>query len=296
MYNSIFAQLLDDTNLPEYFNKDPLAAQGFTLLYSGTTGIATIEAGVLSTRISGGSGSNLTYNLNQYTLGSLVTAINTKTGYTATLLGSSTTSALALMEVQSMDIVTTAYQLNVFTSLLWQLLTVMAVALNTYGYKQIVNGINEEFLPHADSNWLDYWGVLYGNITRQPGELDTTYSAKIIAEITRNRLSARDISIAILQELAIQATVFDHQHAVVKIVGESYVGDQIIVDRAHSLNQMYIFGLSQNIVNDANTHNVVNENRAAGINPQYTYNTPNLNASLATPFMIIPMPISPVVS
>lgn len=55
-----------------------------TLGYTGTTGSATIASGVLTTTVTGGSGTNLTIALKDYpTISDLVDFINSQAGYTA---------------------------------------------------------------------------------------------------------------------------------------------------------------------------------------------------------------------
>lgn len=293
MSSSIFYELINGTNLPEYFDTLPYPSQGIQLLYSGSNGQVTIQSGTLTTLIDGGSGANLSYSLDEYTLGSLVTAINTNTGYTATLVGTTSISALALMEVQAGDIVTSTYNLNIFTSIVWQLFTVLAKALNN-ARQQVTGGITEQFILEADGNWVDYWGLIYGDQIRSTGELDNTFANQILDEITRNRLAAVDIAASVEQELFQQVAIFYGQHDIVQIASQSIVGAGIIGDRAHCLNQFYVIPLDSAIV--PATETVVNANRAAGINPIFTgYTTPELNADLAMFPMVLPFPISPII-
>jgi hypothetical protein len=77
--------------------------------YEGTTGTVTITDSVLSTSITGGSGANLSINLEEFTtLSSLATFINAQTGYTAQAVATaSQASPVALDDVTAAGICST---------------------------------------------------------------------------------------------------------------------------------------------------------------------------------------------
>lgn len=78
--------------------------------YAGTTATVSITDSVLTTTVTGGSGTNLSINLIDYpTLGELASFINSKTGYTCSVVNSiSQASPVALDDVTTIGICSTA--------------------------------------------------------------------------------------------------------------------------------------------------------------------------------------------
>lgn len=284
-------QLLDPSSLPAYFNTDPVPAQGITLAYTGTSATVTIANGSLTTSVNGGTGTNLSLDLTQYTLTQLVTAINASSGYTATLLGPTTTSALLLIETSNTPITSTV-SLAITTSMLYKIM--IPVAVEMYKAKTAIDSaLLEQILFKADDGWIDYWGYIYGDITRNSGESDTAYAARIIAEVTRNRLSIRAIQDAVLALDSITIGVSSGGPDVVKVVGATNVGQNLLQDRQHAGAQMIVTGISQNVSTNATVHSTIDANRAAGINPIYNYTTPNFSGCFVLPFCMDIFPIAP---
>jgi|SRR6185437_503272 len=272
--------------LPSYFNKDASAAPGITLVYTGgTSAVVTVHHRTLTTSVNGGSGSNLSYNLASFTLGTLVTALNTNTGYTATLLGSSSTSALSLLEVSNQNILTTSFSLQIFTSLLWQILAPIAWALEDFQFNDLNTDLAELCINTADGAWVDAWGALYGNVTRNTGETDLQYAQRIMDEAVRPRLSISAIKRAVSILTNTNIDISNNQADVTKISGKSFVGQTIITDRAHARDQFEVFGTVTTAI-----QNIINANRAAGINPVYSYTSPNIFGTFVGVGMFDPAP------
>jgi len=107
-----FSVKRQDTNTNEIFVIE--AEVALTLGYEGTTATATISSGVLSTTVTGGSGTNLSINLDEYvTMSDLADFINSQTGYSATSVAASNNlSPLNLDEVSAISICTTGSDLE----------------------------------------------------------------------------------------------------------------------------------------------------------------------------------------
>jgi len=316
---SFLRELLDSQFLPAYFNTNPLLAQGITLVYSGTTATVTIADGILTTSVSDGSGAGLYIDLTGYggllnpqaafvlpsmvdnnpntpakslTLTQLVATINTYTGYTATLLGDGSSAALLLNEQTAISIANNPLSIPTATATLYKIM--VPVAYEIAQTKLALDGaLAEQLVFKADNGWIDYWGSVYGNITRLLGEDDQTYAARIIAEVTRNRLATNAIQDAVDALSSVQVSITSHQTDVVKITGQSILGQNIFEDRNHAGAQFVVSGLSENVQNDFNVHNIINANRAAGINPIYNYTSPPFSGCFVGPFMMDIFPIAP---
>lgn len=97
----------EDTGTNESFLAE--AEIALEIGYVGTTGTVNIADGVLTTTVTGGSGSNLSINLSDYTtLGQLASYINAQTGYYCSVVPASTQlSPMKLDEVASQGICAT---------------------------------------------------------------------------------------------------------------------------------------------------------------------------------------------
>jgi hypothetical protein len=104
-----------DVNSHSWSHQYFLNTPGFSIKYTGTGTAAamTIAGTTLTTTVTGGpGGENLSFDLanpSYNTLSSLVTAINGRSGYTASLLISSATDSVTLLPVVAVDIKTTTY-------------------------------------------------------------------------------------------------------------------------------------------------------------------------------------------
>lgn len=104
--------LRSDINLNESFQAE--AAIALEVGYEGTTATMDISSGTLTTTVTGGSGSNLSVELEDYaTIQDLADFINSQTGYTASAGSTSVQSDTgALDEVSSLDIASTGANLK----------------------------------------------------------------------------------------------------------------------------------------------------------------------------------------
>lgn len=280
-------------NLPAYFNRDLNLSKGISVLYTGTSGTISIVSGVLSTNINGGSGINLSIDMTGgITLSQLVTQINTNTGYTATLLGSASVAAITLIEVDEGDIVTSTLAIPVLGSILYKVMSVFGNELSKTNIN-IKSALADMVLFKANGLWIDLWGEQY-NVPRLLSEDDITYIARIIAEITRNRLSIRALEDAVVILDAVQVGISDGQPDVTKIVGRSVLGQNILTDREHASAQFVVSGISEtNVGNDISVTTTINRNRSAGCNPIYNYTSPKFNVAFVCPFMTDVAPFAP---
>jgi hypothetical protein len=180
--------LLD--NLHPAINKDAKLTNAISI--TASNGVAYIKDNIL--QLTGSSSAQ--YNLRSYTLGSLVTAINGQTGFSATLSQSTFLSAVVLVD----GTYTGNISIPMFTSMLWQLLKPIALTLIDALAAQN-QSLLEMILTTADGSWLDAFGELFG-VIRQNGELDQLYSIRIF-----------DFSVAPrINNFAIQKTLHDLQY------------------------------------------------------------------------------------
>jgi hypothetical protein len=101
-----FTVIRQDTNTNESFVVE--AEVALTMGYDGTTGTASISGGTLTTTVTGGSGTNLSIELADYTtIADLATYISSQAGYSATSVpNSNTVSPSNLDEVSAIGICT----------------------------------------------------------------------------------------------------------------------------------------------------------------------------------------------
>lgn len=183
-------------NLHPGINKDPQTVPAITITANG--GTAVIQNNIL--QLTGPSSAQ--YNLQSYTLGSLVQAINQQSGFSAILTQPPQLAAIVLMSgTYSMPA-----SIPMFTSFLWQLLKPVALALaDAVGAEN--RSILEMVLNTSDGAWLDSFGELFG-IYRQDGEPDQLYALRIFDLTVAPRVNNLAIQKS-LRELGYDATVTD---------------------------------------------------------------------------------------
>ncbi|UOF90755.1 hypothetical protein LSG31_00285 [Fodinisporobacter ferrooxydans] len=183
-------------NLHPGINKDPQSVPAISI--SATNGQAIIQNNVL--QLTGPSSAQ--YNLRSYTLGSLVQAINSQSGFSATLIQVSTLSAAVLID----GIYSLPMNIPMFTSFLWQLLKPVALAMvDAFGAEN--QALLEMILNTSDGSWLDSFGEFF-DITRLDGEPDQLYAIRIFDLSLAPRVNNLAIE-QVLLDLGYNATVSD---------------------------------------------------------------------------------------
>lgn len=160
-------RLLD--NIHPAINKNPQANPAISVSGSGTI---IIQKDIIQLI---GSTASAQFDLRGYTLGSLTSAINQVTGFSATCLAPSTLGALVLIS----GTYSTPTTLNLFTSLLWQLMKPVAIALiSAFDAKNQV--MQEIIMTSSNGSWLDSFGEIFG-VLRETEEPDSLYTARIFS-------------------------------------------------------------------------------------------------------------------
>lgn len=190
----MFKEILN--NLHPAINKDAQMISALTI--TGTNTVAIIQNDML--QLTGPS--SVQYNLRSYTLGSLATAINAQSGFTATVTSSSALSAAVLLD----GTYTSGNSIPMFTSFLWQILKPVALAMiDALG--AINSALLEEVMNTADGTWLDSFGELFG-VYRQNGEPDQLYAIRVFDFSIAPRVNNMAIQ-KTLQDLGYTTTVVD---------------------------------------------------------------------------------------
>ncbi len=154
-------------NLHPAMNKDAQMIPALTI--TATSGVAFIKDNIL--QLTGPSSAQ--YNLRSFTLGSLVTAINSQSGFTATTLQPSFLAAVVLIDGTYL----TSTNIPMFTAYLWQLLKPVSLALiDALGAQN--QALLEMVLNSSNGKWLDAFGELF-NVIRQDGEPDQLYAVRV---------------------------------------------------------------------------------------------------------------------
>src|SRR5262249_1913699 len=199
MMSALFDRLLK--SLPTYLDKEPGAEPGITLNYDGDAAEVTIERHLFTVKVSGGSGTSLSRQLQGLTLAQLAASLNLQPGHTAAVVApDSSLPAISLIEVQAQDIML-APRLDRFTSLLWALFLPVC-----WGFLDTVDNLNNGLLQMsvktAEQKWVDYWGEeFYGGIRRLFHEADRAYADRIIKEVLRWRLNNLAIAQILEEEI-----------------------------------------------------------------------------------------------
>jgi hypothetical protein len=184
-------------NLHPGINKDSQRTSALSI--SATNGVAVIQNNVL--QLTGPSSAQ--YNLRSYTLGSLATAINGQSGFTATVSQPSSLAALVLLN----GTYTSPITIPMFTSFLWQLLKPVSLALtDALGAEN--QALLETVLNTSDGKWLDAFGDLFG-VYRQNGEPDQLYAVRVFDFSVGPRVNNLAIQKS-LMDLGYNATVIDN--------------------------------------------------------------------------------------
>lgn len=189
------------------FDKDAKAYLALRINYSGGAFTWTVSDGILT----GMSGSKtlFSFDLSQYTLSTLTTALRAVSGVTVPYLTSNNTSlsARVLIDASGDQSVSNGDHLMAYSSTLWALLEPFASELVAAAL-QIKQALLQMSLTTASAEWVDEWGG-YFNVLRTAGELDAAYAARIVMEVLRPRGNNVAIEAALYELLGQKVTVTD---------------------------------------------------------------------------------------
>lgn len=172
--------------LHQVFSKDPGASLALRLRYDGAM-TWRIEDGVLTTNVTGGSGTALSVDLSAYTIEELTDYLALQSGYTVQSANADLfdLSALALLDGDGDQDASNGDYLMAYGSLMRAWLDAEAVELEQ-ARTAITEMLKQMAVPSAESEWLDELGGYYA-VPRNFGETDGRYGPRIITEVLRPR-------------------------------------------------------------------------------------------------------------
>lgn len=179
------------------FSRDPVQFLALRLRYDGGMKWEVADA-VLTTSVTGGDGSGLHVDLNEYSLAELVNFLNQQPGYTVVYNAAPeamTLGARILIDGYGDQDQSNGDHLYAFTSLTWAYLDANAVELKA-ARDQIYQMLRQMTVATAEGEWLDEIGGYY-NVPRSNGEPDSLYGPRIIYEVIRPRNNNKAIEKAI---------------------------------------------------------------------------------------------------
>lgn len=179
------------------FSRDPVRFMALRISYDG--GMTwKIEDAVLTTTVTGGSGSSQVVDLANFNLAQLANYFAALPGYSVPfqIIGSaSTLGARVLMDGVGDQAQSNGDHLYAYTSLTWAYLEACSYELKN-AREQIYQMLRQMVVPTAEDEWLDEIGDYY-NVKRQDGEEDNVYGPRIIYEVIRPRNNNKAIELAI---------------------------------------------------------------------------------------------------
>lgn len=179
------------------FSRDPVQFLALRISYDGAM-VWKIEDAVLTTTVTGGSGSSHVVQLGDYNLAQLANFFAALPGYSVPFQISGTASTLGarvLMDSTGDQASSNGDHLFAYTSLTWAFLEASAYELK-HAREQIYQMLRQMVVPTAEDEWLDEIGDYY-NVKRKDGEIDATYGPRIIYEVIRPRNNNKAIELAI---------------------------------------------------------------------------------------------------
>ena len=183
--------------LHRVFSSDPEQFLAIRLRYDGAMSWK-IADGILTTSVSGGSGSALNVDLTTRTIASLASYLTAQAGYTVEFsIGGAQAglSARVLLDGVNNQDNSNGDHLYAFTSLIWAYLDAAAIEL-AEAKAAIVEMLKQMSVSTSSGEYLDDLGDQYG-IKRLIGETDVIYSNRIIASIIRPKGNNIAIEMAI---------------------------------------------------------------------------------------------------
>lgn len=188
--------------LNRVFDKGPDAALALRLNYDGAM-TWRVSGGVLTTSVTGGTGSPLTVALGGFSVSGLAAYLSAQPGYSVPFTATgdlASRSALALIETTGNPAQSNGDHLMAFQSVLWAYMSAQSAELST-AQLAIGEALLQIAALTASDTWVDEHGSYYG-VARTNGEADVSYVARIVSEITR----ARGNGIAIAEAVKLGAT------------------------------------------------------------------------------------------
>lgn len=178
------------------FDKDPDAELALRVRHASGS-VWSVADEVLTVRA--GTNAPKTYNLSQYTVGQLATAL-VADGFDVPMVSPAwvSRSALALVEGGGDQNTSNGDHVSAFTSLLWAVMSGYGGAVRAANV-QVGQALRQMIMTQAEGEWLDVWGTLYG-VGRKQAELDAAYQIRMAREVFRRRVNARAIELAIRDE------------------------------------------------------------------------------------------------
>lgn len=174
--------------LHRVFDPDPERFLALRIVYAGRVMTWSVSDAVLTTKVVGVAGRDLTIDLTAYTLRQLVSFIAAQPGYSIPAAATSdlmSLSARVLIDGSGNTSASNGDHLYAYTSLTWVFMEAVAVELRA-AKAQIPEALNQMAITTASEDWIDELGAFY-NVKRQPGENDASYGPRIIAETVRPR-------------------------------------------------------------------------------------------------------------
>lgn len=192
-------------SLHRVFDKDPHQQLALRLQYDG--GMTwRIADGVLTTTVTGGSGTSQSIALANFTIDSLSIVLASLPGYSVPYQDTSSYAQLsALVLIDSGNDIGTSNGDHIYgyTNTLWAYLDPIGGELGS-AQAQIPNMLAQMVIPTAQDEWLDEQGSYY-LVPRNSGELDPSYSPRIVTSVLQPKGNNVAIAMAI-QALAPAAT------------------------------------------------------------------------------------------
>lgn len=179
------------------FSNDPDSFLAIRIRYDGDM-VWTVSDRVLTTSVTGGSGTNLTINLADHSIRTLVDYINAQPGYSVPFSCAEperSLSAAVLLDGSNNQGASNGDHLSGYTSLLHAYMESAAIELKE-AKLAIAEMIKQMSVPTAEGEWLDEIGSYY-HVPRLAGETDALYGPRIIVEVLRPRGNNIAIEMAI---------------------------------------------------------------------------------------------------
>lgn len=184
--------------LHRIFDRSPDPFLAMRIGYFGDDMSWRVKDGFLTTTVTGGTGSDLSIDLGQYTLGELEDYIAAQPGYevrTSPPSDSAQLSARILLDGGKSILSSNGDQIFGFAALEWAYEDAVGVEL-AEASRQVDNALLQMNIKTARQYWLDYIGEIYG-FPRLLGEPDELYGPRIIYEVLAPRDNNRAIEMAI---------------------------------------------------------------------------------------------------
>jgi hypothetical protein len=194
--------------LNRVFDKDPAKVLAFRLRYSGTSMTWRVEDGVLTTAVTGGSGSALSIPLSSHTVATLSALLAAQAGYSVPYQDLSTfsgLSALVLLDGAGNQDESNGDHFYGYTSVLWAYMESIGNEL-TLLRASITEAILQMAANTASGEWVDEHGSYY-NVQRGTSEADAAYAARMISEVIKAR--GNNVAIAAALKSAVLAESVD---------------------------------------------------------------------------------------